>query len=254
MREAAFQTIFCGIETPEPVALQAMDKAHNLMVPILEGVETLNSYGFEVVSGIIMGLDTDGPDTPARILDFVSASQIPLLTINLLQALPRTRLWDRLAAEGRIVDDEDLESNVAFRLPYREIVDGWRDCVARAYEPKALFDRFQHQVEATYPHRLTPPRKVTWADIRRGVAILSRVLWTCGVKASYRREFWDFAAPRLKVLDIERVISVGVVAHHLISFAREASQGRQNASFYSRKVTPRARAAAAPAMARADAA
>jgi radical SAM superfamily enzyme YgiQ (UPF0313 family) len=254
MREAAFQTIFCGIETPEPAALEAMDKAHNLMVPILEGVKTLNSYGFEVVSGIIMGLDTDGPDTPARILDFVEASQIPLLTINLLQALPRTRLWDRLAAEGRIVDDEDLESNVAFRLPYREIVDGWRACVARAYEPKSLFDRFQHQVEATYPHRLTPPRKVTWADVKRGLAVISRVLWTCGVKASYRREFWDFAWPRLKVLDIERVISVGVVAHHLISFAREASQGRQNASFYSRKVTPRARAAAAPAMARADAA
>ena len=32
MREAAFDTIFCGIETPEPEALKAIDKAHNLMV------------------------------------------------------------------------------------------------------------------------------------------------------------------------------------------------------------------------------
>ncbi|HEY1449082.1 MAG TPA: radical SAM protein, partial [Caulobacteraceae bacterium] len=95
MREAGFQTVFCGIETPEPAALQAMAKGHNLMVPILEGVARLNAYGMEVVSGIIMGLDTDGPDTPQRILDFVEASQIPMLTINLLEALPRTRLWDR---------------------------------------------------------------------------------------------------------------------------------------------------------------
>jgi hypothetical protein len=29
---------------------------------------------------------------------------------------------------------------------------------------------------------------------------------------------------------------VGVVAHHLITFAEEAVSGRQNASFYSRKV------------------
>jgi radical SAM superfamily enzyme YgiQ (UPF0313 family) len=236
MREANFQTVFCGIETPEPEALRAMDKAHNMMVPILEGVRTLNGYGMEVVSGIIMGLDTDDRETPARILDFVEASQIPLLTINLLQALPRTRLWDRLAAEGRLTEDESLESNVVFRQPYRQVVEGWRECMARTYEPAALFARFQHQVEATYPHRLPVERKVTWKDIKKGLRVISQVLWTCGVAAPYRRAFWDFAWPRLKVLDIERVVSVGVVAHHLITFASEASRGAQNASFYSARL------------------
>jgi radical SAM superfamily enzyme YgiQ (UPF0313 family) len=236
MREAAFQTVFCGIETPEPEALRAMDKAHNMMTPILESVDVLNGYGMEVVSGIIMGLDTDSAESPARILDFVRASQIPVLTINLLEALPRTRLWDRLAKEGRLTADEDLESNVVFRLPYADVVEGWRACIAEAYDPQALFDRFEHQIEATYAHRLTPPRTVTFADVKRGMAILGRVLWTCGVKADYRRVFWKFAWPRLKALDIERVISVGVVAHHLISFAREAQTGRQNASFYSGKL------------------
>lgn len=236
MREAAFQTVFCGIETPEPEALRAMDKAHNMMTPLLESVATLNSYGMEVVSGIIMGLDTDSAESPARIMDFVEASQIPVLTINLLQALPRTRLWDRLAREDRLSSDEDLESNVIFRLAYADVVQGWRTCIEQAYDPPALFARFEHQIEATYARRLVPPRKVTFGDIKRGVAILRRVLWTCGVKADYRREFWAFAWPRLKVLDIERVISVGVVAHHLISFAREARIGLQNASFYSGKL------------------
>jgi radical SAM superfamily enzyme YgiQ (UPF0313 family) len=238
MREAGFQTVFCGIETPEADALQAMDKAHNLMVPLLEGVRRLNAYGFEVVSGIIMGLDTDTPATPQRILDFIEASQIPMLTINLLQALPRTRLWNRLAAEGRLTTDERLESNVRFRRPYEEVVEGWRGCVATAYAPEALFSRYQHQIGATYPHRFAPPRKFSWADLGRGLTILVKVLWACGVIAPYRREFWRFAWPRLRKFDIERVISVGLVAHHLLSFAREASEGRQNASFYSAKVTP----------------
>ena len=66
MREAFFVTIFCGIETPDPDALKAMHKDHNMMVPILEGVRTINSYGMEVVSGIIMGLDTDKPETGER--------------------------------------------------------------------------------------------------------------------------------------------------------------------------------------------
>ncbi len=43
MREAYFVTIFCGIETPDPDALKAMQKDHNMMVPILEGVKTINS-------------------------------------------------------------------------------------------------------------------------------------------------------------------------------------------------------------------
>ena len=245
MREAAFQTVFCGIETPEPAALQAMAKGHNLMVPILEGVAMLNAYGMEVVSGIIIGLDSDDRDTPARILDFVAASRIPMLTINLLQALPKTRLWRRLAADGRIAEDEGLESNVVFLRPYEEVVEGWRQCITTAYAPATLFARFRHQIEATYPHRVAAERRASAAEIVHGLSVLARVVWTCGVKASYRRQFWALAWPRLKVLDIETVISVGIVAHHLIRFAREAGEGRQNASFYSAKVSARARGAAA---------
>jgi radical SAM superfamily enzyme YgiQ (UPF0313 family) len=244
MRKALFQTVFCGIETPEPAALKAMAKGHNLMTPMLESIADLNSHGMEVVSGIIMGLDTDTAATPARILEFVEASRIPMLTINLLEALPRTHLWDRLAAAGRLDEDPGRESNVVFLRPYAEVVDSWRRCIASAYEPAALFARFEHQIAVTYPHRLEPPRKVTARDLVRGLTILARVLWTCGVRAPYRRAFWDFARPRLKAMDIENLISVGVVAHHLISFAREAGEGRANASFYSAKLRQEAPVAA----------
>jgi radical SAM superfamily enzyme YgiQ (UPF0313 family) len=236
MREAGFDTVFCGIETPEPEALKAMSKAHNMMVPILEGIETLNSYGMEVVSGIILGLDTDTPDTPEAIQKFIETSQIPLLTINLLQALPKTPLWTRLEREGRLAEDENLESNVVFRRPYREVVDGWRRLMAAAYEPEALFARFDHQVEATYRNRRPRPQPATWANIKKGLGIISRMLWICGVKARYRRTFWKFAWPRIKAGEIEWLISSAVVAHHLISFTDDACKGRQNASFYSAKL------------------
>jgi hopanoid C-2 methylase len=246
MREANFQTVFCGIETPDPEALKAMHKSHNLMAPIMEGVQALNSYGMEVVSGIIMGLDTDDHETPRRILEFIEESRIPLLTINLLQALPRTPLWDRLEAAGRLTHDESLESNVVFRLPYRQVVDGWRECMAKAYDPASLLARFEHQVRATYPNRLPVERKVTWKDLRRGLRLISRILWTCGVMAPYRRAFWDFAWPKLKTLDIEPVIQVGLVAHHLITFASEAARGDQNASFYSARLRSTANDLVAP--------
>ena len=93
-----------------------------MMVPIMEAIETLNSFGMEVVSGIILGLDTDKPETGQHLLDFIDASQIPLLTINLLQALPQTPLWDRLKRENRLIEDEGRDSNVDFLLPYEDVV------------------------------------------------------------------------------------------------------------------------------------
>src|SRR6185295_10534301 len=147
MREALFVTIFCGIETPEPDALKAMSKQHNMMVPIIEAVQTINGYGMEVVSGIILGLDTDTPASGKHLLEFVESSNIPMLTMNLLQALPRTPLWDRLKREQRLIEDDDsLQSNVAFRMPYDQVLAMWRECMRVAYLPEKLFARYEHQI------------------------------------------------------------------------------------------------------------
>ena len=100
MREAAFVGMFVGIETPEADALSAMRKDQNNSLPMMDAIKTLNDYGLEVISGIILGLDTDSDDTEERLKDFIDLSNIPTLTINLLQALPRTPLWDRLTRTG----------------------------------------------------------------------------------------------------------------------------------------------------------
>lgn len=238
MREALFETVFCGIETPEPEALRAISKEHNIMVPILEAVRTLNSYGMEVASGIILGLDTDAPDTGRHILEFIEQSRIPIVTINLLQALPRTPLWDRLQLERRLVEDHGRESNVDFVLPYEQVIATWQDCMAQAYLPQAVFTRFRHQVTDTYPNRLSPgntPQRASWRNIRRGLRILCRIFWEAGTRSDYRREFWKFALPRLIRGDVEHVIRVGLMAHHMILSARDAAAGRQAASHYSSK-------------------
>lgn len=178
-------------------------------------------------------------DAGEGILEFIDQSQIPLLTINLLQALPRTPLYDRLKREGRLIEDSDRDSNVDFFLPYEHVVSTWRECMGRAYTPERLFARFEHQVRETYSNRFQPPnskQRLSWRNIKRGMTMLSNIIWHVGMKSDYRREFWKFAWPRLKTGDIERVISVGLVAHHLIVFARDASSGQQNASYYSTRL------------------
>ena len=239
MREANFRTVFCGIESPELEALRAMAKGHNAKVPLIEAVETLGRHGLEVVSGMILGLDTDHPATPERIRAFIDGANIPMVTVNLLQALPRTPLWDRLAAEGRLAPDQGRESNVVFRLPYDQVVESWRRLVGDIYRPEELFRRFAHACAHVYPHRLKVSRRVSRAEVARGLWLLFKVLVSQGVLADYRRPFWRLAGPLLRAGRIEDLIHVALVSHHLIRFAREAVAGRENASFYSSRLRER---------------
>jgi radical SAM superfamily enzyme YgiQ (UPF0313 family) len=239
MREAYFCTIFCGIETPDPAALNAMHKDQNNQMPIMESIGIIHSFGMEVVSGIIMGLDTDTPETADKILEFVELSNIPLLTINLLQALPRTPLWRRLEAEGRLViDAPGRESNVEFKLPYEQMVDMWRRTFTAAYAPEALYRRFQYHVEHVFPNRITPPnskQRVNFRNIRIALRIFGNLLVRVGVMSDYRNVFWKMAKQTIAKGNVEALFHIGMVSHHLITYAREAASGRHSASFYNQE-------------------
>jgi hopanoid C-2 methylase len=238
MREAAFVGLFVGIETPEADALKAIRKDQNNSLPILDAIKTLNGYGLEVTSGIILGLDSDSNDSEMRLKDFIELSQIPMLTINLLQALPKTPLWDRLEKAARLNHDPRRESNVEFLRPYDEVVAMWRRLIAYAYDPERLFARFHHQVDATYVNRLVPPARgrLKWVNLRRAAVLGYNLLVQVGLKSDYRRPFWRAARYALRRGQIEGLFGMGFIGHHLIRFTREALRGEQNASFYSAQV------------------
>jgi radical SAM superfamily enzyme YgiQ (UPF0313 family) len=202
-----------------------------------ESIATLNSFGLEVTSGIIIGLDTDTPQTVDRLIEFIEKSKIPMLTINILQALPKTPLWDRLARDGRIVDDTSLESNVRFLLPYDEVINSWRRAIAYAYTPERVFERFYHQVDATYVNRMKVPGKgkLKGANLKRGLRLLVNSIIELGIKADYRRDFWRTFWYATKRGQIDGALGMAFMSHHLIKFTREALAGAQNASFYSAK-------------------
>jgi hypothetical protein len=160
-----------------------------------------------------------------------------MLTINLLQALPKTPLWDRLEKAGRIVDDPALESNVRFLRPYDEVVSMWRRCIAYANDPERLFARFEHQVDVTYVHRMVLPArgKLTWGNLSNALVLAWRLLLHIGILSDYRKPFWRAVRYALRRGQIDAVLGMGFIAHHLIQFTREALRGEQNASYYSTK-------------------
>ena len=240
MRAAGFITVFCGIESPEPHALHSISKDQNLRMPMLEAVRRINGYGLEVVSGIIVGLDTDTEETADHIIEFFRASQIPVLTINVLYALPKTPLWRRLERDDRLLHGGGRESNVVFKLPYETVLEMWRRCITAAYDPDAIYGRYAHNLRHTFPNRLAYPRspeRASWRNALMGLGLLGRIVWRIGVRGDYRRTFWRMAWPALRGGRLEELIHVATVGHHLIEFTRDCLRGEGESSFYAPEPT-----------------
>lgn len=227
MREAGFVTVFFGIESPEEPALKLMHKEQNLRLPIVEAIRTANRYGLEPWGGIIFGFDTDTPQTGERMAEFVEEAQIPFFTINILQALPRTPLWRRLEAAGRIREDPSRDSNVEFLLPYEVVVEMWRTCVLRLYAPDAIYDRLDYQLRHTYPNRKPislSGANFSWDDVCYGIGVLVAVFWHVGLRSHYRRRFWRTAWAALRQRRLTELVSLAFQAHHMILYATECAR------------------------------
>ncbi len=141
MQQAFFTNCFFGIETPDPKALKAMKKGQNMRMPILEAIQTVNKYGIEAASGIIMGLDTDTDETPQALIDFAEVSQIPIMTVNILYALPNTALYTRLEKDNRVLPAEKAEnrdSNIVFLQPYETVVRNWQRVIGDVFSAEKL--------------------------------------------------------------------------------------------------------------------
>jgi radical SAM superfamily enzyme YgiQ (UPF0313 family) len=237
MQQAFFTNCFFGIETPDPKALKAMKKGQNMRMPILEAVQTVNRYGIEAASGIIMGLDTDTDETPQALIDFAEVSNIPIMTVNILYALPNTALYTRLEKENRVLHDaEDRDSNIVFLQPYETVVRNWQRVIGHVFSPEHLYARYAYNAKHTYPNRIKPKNpmsQATWPNISRALGIFGRILWRVGVCSDYRKHFWKMAWTELKQGNVETMFQVAMVAHHLITYARECTQGKMQSSNYS---------------------
>jgi radical SAM superfamily enzyme YgiQ (UPF0313 family) len=239
MQQAGFNNCFFGIETPDPKALKAMKKGQNMRMPILEAVHTVNKYGIEAASGIIMGLDTDTDETPQALMDFADVSQIPIMTVNILYALPNTALYTRLEKDNRVLPAEKAEnrdSNIVFLRPYEKVVKDWQRVIAHVFDAKNLYARYAYNAKYVYPNRIKPKNPIaqaTWPNISRALGIFRRILWRVGVCSDYRKLFWKMMWHELKQGNIETIFQVAMVAHHLITYARECTQGKMQSSNYS---------------------
>ena len=230
MVAANFIFVFLGIESPSAEALSETKKFQNLRRDNLEQVRIIQEKGLWVLAGFIVGFDSDDQAIFARQREFIERAAIAWAMVGMLQAPPTTALYDRMKAEGRLIEDSESTTNFSapnFRtvMPRPTLLHGLSALLAGLYEPGAYFRRALRSLEVWKPQpSQTVPDTALWDDLR----LLASSMWTQGVRSGYRRAYWRFLGTVVhRYWNNPVTLDVGlrllVSAHHFLLYARQVA-------------------------------
>jgi hypothetical protein len=100
--EAGLTIAYIGIETSNPESLRQAKKTQNLRGDLIEQIHTFFAYGIQVIGGMIVGFDADGPDIFEGLYRFAMLSGVPIFTLGALVAPVATPLHERMKQAGRL--------------------------------------------------------------------------------------------------------------------------------------------------------
>jgi radical SAM superfamily enzyme YgiQ (UPF0313 family) len=149
LSRAGFSTLFIGIETPDADTLSSCNKGQNTRRNLLDDVHRIQAAGLQVQGGFILGFDTDAPSIFQRQIDFIQSSGIVTAMVGLLQALPGTKLYQRLKVLNRVCDHSAAGDNVAGTtniVPVMEaqvLKEGYFRVLRTLYAPKGYYARLR---------------------------------------------------------------------------------------------------------------
>ncbi|NLG18851.1 MAG: DUF4070 domain-containing protein [Fibrobacter sp.] len=215
MVEAGFHSVFIGIETPEKISLVECGKLQNENRNLMEDVKKIQRSGLEVQGGFIVGFDHDQQSIFQKQIDFIQQSGIAIAMIGMLQAIPGTRLYERLKAEGRLCgdfsgDNADGTTNIVPVMGIDTLQDGYTRILQTIYSPKMFYQRIK-----TFLSEYRPSNRCKILKLWHLIALV-RSLFQFGILSEGRLHFWKLLRWSLcKRAGIFRnMISLSILGYH----------------------------------------
>ena len=189
MVEAGFDQVFVGIETPEEASLTECNKRQNRRRDLLADVKRIQHAGMQVQGGFIIGFDNDPPSIFQRQIDFIQQSGIVTAMVGLLQAVPGTKLHERLHREARLLGDstgDNLDGSLNFipRMDRDALHRGYKQLMLHLYSPGPYYRRIRTFLREYRPPRMARP--VRWRNLHAFVAASLRL----GIIGRGRFHYW----------------------------------------------------------------
>lgn len=191
MVEAGFQMVFVGIETPCEESLSECRKVQNKNRDLVACVKRMQRNGLQVQGGFIVGFDHDPPSIFERQIEFIQKSGIVTAMVGILSAVKGTELYHRLSRERRILEGEtgnNTDGTVNFipKMPYQQLVSGYRKIIRTIYTPRFYYQRIREFMGEFSPFPL-PGSAVRFDDVK---ALLKSVV-IIGVLGKERIYYWE---------------------------------------------------------------
>jgi radical SAM superfamily enzyme YgiQ (UPF0313 family) len=212
---AGFDSVFIGIETPDEAGLAECNKRQNRGRDLLADIKRLQRAGLEVQGGFIVGFDSDTLSIFRRQIEFIQNSGITTAMVGMLNALPGTRLYERLRCEGRLLgassgNNVDGTTNFVPKMNMNDLRDGYRHLMATIYAPGPYYRRVR-----TFLREFHPAKTSFHLDLRELAAFL-RSVPSLGVIGRERFQYWLLLAwtslrrPRL----LPMAVKLAIYGHH----------------------------------------
>lgn len=231
MLEAGFYTVFIGIESPDSEALKRMNKQQNLSLDMKKSVNKIQSKGFEITAGFIIGADGEPENIFDLQIEFIQQNAIPIAMVGILLVLPKTQLYRRLKKENRLLGESmgnnthELELNFIPQMDEKKIKNGYLKILFEIYDPKNYFDRCIDLL------KILPKKRVIKTPINI-LELLALIFLSLSQQAVsyYRLQYFKFLfkAIRCNPKNIETIFSYAIAGDHFLRITRDLFNKENN--------------------------
>lgn len=188
MQQAGFSSVFIGLETPCKNSLEECGKYHNKNRDMVQDIKKIHNWGMEVYGGFIVGFDSDDETIFDTQFEFIQEAGIVVATIGLLNALPGTKLYDRLKREKRLTSESsgnnmDFSTNIVPKMNKTVLIEEYKKLLLSLYSVKNYYGRILNFLK-DYRHHNSGDFAFEY------VVLFFKCLYILGLKDKNRAYFW----------------------------------------------------------------
>jgi radical SAM superfamily enzyme YgiQ (UPF0313 family) len=224
MSKANFCKVFLGIETPQVESLIECHKMQNTRRDLSESVRIIQKNGMQVMGGFIVGFDNDQESTFDLQIKFIQKVGIVTAMVGLLAALPKTRLWNRLKTEGRLLakttgENTDGSLNFVPKMEAKQLQAGYRKILNTIYSPKQYYKRIN-----TFLKNYKPKSKSRFSKIY--LYAFLRSTWRIGIFSRSWFRYWKLIIRTMftKIRALPEAIELAIYGVHFQKITRKISK------------------------------
>jgi radical SAM superfamily enzyme YgiQ (UPF0313 family) len=228
--EAGLYHILIGLETPNEASLREVKKHHSVGINLVEQIQRFLDYGIVVMSGMIVGFDSDGLDIFEQQYQFAMTTPVPIFMLAALTAPHSTPLYARLQQHNRLLPDKVFTGYTPWytniipkQMTQEQLFAGLRWLCNRLYHPAAFGQRVLQFIESYqepplngHPYRM-PSRQID----REMMEIVQNV---CRLGPEETRMFLEVAAAVTKKPITQSVVMLMMFQYSQIRYMYQLGQ------------------------------